>query len=215
MVGTQKWIAEEVIAQAKLEEEVSEIVILRATHEDNSTIELSFELLGITPNNLSASFRKRGAVISSFYGSVNNGVATLKWTTSSEENVQYFDVMRSYDNNWYDYMTWVPGNGTTSVSHNYEAQVPVSEFYDVAYFKLRIVDNMWNPYSEVLQLKLKVGVSFTDAAGQKREGYDGSLVVTDYDLENKVVSGTFNFKYKTYNGVEKEVTNGVFRNIVF
>lgn len=214
-VGSQNWLAEEVVAKAKVVEESSRIVTLTATHKDNSKIEISFELLGITPNNLSSSFRKKGAVISSFTGSVNHGVATLNWTTSSENNVQYFEVYQSYDNVWYNNVTWLWGSGTTDVSHDYVTNVSVSDAYDVAYFKVRVIDYMLNEYSDVLQLKLKVGVSFTDALGQRLDGYDGSLIVTDYDLKNKLVSGTFNFKYKTLNGNEKIVTNGVFTDVSF
>ncbi len=215
LIGSQNWLAEEVVAEARVVEESSRIVTLTATHKDNSKIDISFELLGITPDNLSSSFRKKGAVISSFTGAVNNGVVTLNWTTSSETDVQYFEVYRSYDNSWYDNVNWIWGNGTTNVSHDYVTNVSVSDFYDVAYFKLRVIDYMSNDYSEVLQVKLKVGVSFTDASGQKLAGYDGRVTVTDYDLENKRVSGTFNFKYKTLNGNEKVVTNGVFTDVAF
>jgi len=43
----------------------------------------------------------------------------------------------------------------------------------------------------------------------------GEIVITRFDKEKKLISGTFHCKTENMNGVEKEFTNGIFTNVSY
>jgi hypothetical protein len=67
-------------------------------------------LYGVTPVELT-----------SFTGKVDNGIVILHWTTSTETNNDGFGVQRSEtgDQNGWENIGFVKGNGTTTVQKNY------------------------------------------------------------------------------------------------
>ena len=59
--------------------------------------------------------------ITSFTATPNKNNVLLTWTTASEENNSHFDIERSADGKTYSKISTVQGNGTTSLSHTYQA----------------------------------------------------------------------------------------------
>ena len=74
-----------------------------------------------------------------FTASCNGDEAVIKWTTSSEENNNYFSIEKSKDmNNWYLVNT-VQGAGTTNFTQKYNIS-DLSPFSGLSYYRLTQVD---------------------------------------------------------------------------
>lgn len=211
------WEAERVQAVAGMEDNDSHVIQLIAEHEDGSRVLLSFQTLGLTPQQRNANFRERTATFTSFTGEVNDNYATVRWSTSSEQNVDYFEIQTSYDGFYFGSTEWVSGHWTTNSPNNYQSTFYISQSNaDFLYVRLRVIDYISNDqFSEVLKLRLRAGVSFFDRTGQRHDGYDGTVNITNYDVANRYVSGTFQFKYKDSRGVEQKFSNGVFERVKF
>jgi hypothetical protein len=217
-IAGKPWTANRVAVSAALSGERAEVKQLTAFADDGSAIEVSFELLGLTPTQLNSSFREQTTNFTAFAGTYNSptGTVTLNWTTSSEENVWYFDVLRSYDNFYFEAIDAVYGHGTTNSPNSYYWSTWVNTEANVVYFKLRVIDNINNnQYSPTVMIKLKSGASFVDEFGRRFHGYDGNIDLTSYDAKGRVLSGTFSFKYLDANGAERSVTNGHFDRVTY
>lgn len=59
--------------------------------------------------------------ITSFTATPNKNNVLLTWITASEKNNSHFDIERSADGKKYSKISTVQGNGTTSLSHTYQA----------------------------------------------------------------------------------------------
>ena len=86
-----------------------------------------------------------------------NKKVDITWGTSMEINCKYFDVERSDDGNLFTAIATVPGNGTTSLVHNYaltdEIKAVVSS---VIYYRLKQVDlDGKKSYSPISVVRLK------------------------------------------------------------
>jgi hypothetical protein len=218
-IADKSWSANEITVEATPQGERSEVKKLVAKADDGSSINISFELLGLTPEDLSASFRERTANLTSFTGSYdsNNGIVFLNWQTSSEENVDYFIIERSYDNFNFQQVDYMYGHGTTNLPNSYDTYYPEYSDQPYVYYRLFITD-YWQSdysYSPVLKIGLKVGVTFTDRFGRRFEGSDGEVTLAQYDSKARVLSGEFHFKYTDEDGVQRSVTGGHFEGVTY
>jgi hypothetical protein len=75
----------------------------------------------------------------SFSGSIINNTINLNWITATELNNSGFDVEKSLDNNNWNKIGFVSGNGTSTEVHNYSFtdQTP---FVGTSYYRLKQVD---------------------------------------------------------------------------
>jgi len=85
-----------------------------------------------------------------FTADVTNGKITLSWTTATELNNQGFEIQRSTDNNIFNTIGFVKGNGTTTQNHDYNF---VDEYINgKVYYRLKQVDyNGSYNYSNVIE----------------------------------------------------------------
>ena len=58
--------------------------------------------------------------LTSFYSKANNNTVILKWSTATEINNLGFEVLRSSDNQNWNSLVFIKGNGTTIQTHNYQ-----------------------------------------------------------------------------------------------
>lgn len=76
----------------------------------------------------------------SFEASAQNGGTQLSWSTATETNNDYFEILRSIDGEHYETIGKTEANGTTSFEIRYE-------FFDdspvegINYYKIKQVDN--------------------------------------------------------------------------
>lgn len=75
----------------------------------------------------------------SFSGSISNNTINLNWITATELNNSGFDVEKSLDNNNWNKIGFVSGNGTSTEVHNYSFtdQTP---FVGTSYYRLKQID---------------------------------------------------------------------------
>jgi hypothetical protein len=217
-IADKPWTANKVTVSAVPLGDRAEVKKLVAVAVDGSSIEISFELLGLTPTQLNSSFREQTANLSAFTGDYHSldGVVIVNWTTSSETNVDHFELMRSYDNYYFESVSYIYGHGTTNSPNSYGAQSWVNTDANQVYFKLRVYDYNYEYHdSQTLMIKLKSGASFIDNFGRRFHGFDGNIHLTSYDSKGRTLSGNFSFKYIDANGQQHSVTDGHFERIAY
>ena len=81
----------------------------------------------------------------------------ITWGTSMEINCKNFDVERSADGNIFTTVATVPGNGTTSSTHNYSLTDDITNVTSsIIYYRLKEVDiNGKQTYSNIVAIRLK------------------------------------------------------------
>lgn len=86
-----------------------------------------------------------------------NKKVNITWETSMEINCKYFDVERSDNGNLFTTIAIVPGNGTTSLSHDYTITDEVATVtLPVVYYRLKQVDlDGKKTYSQINAVRLK------------------------------------------------------------
>jgi hypothetical protein len=87
----------------------------------------------------------------------SNKKVNITWGTSMEINCKYFDIERSVDGNLFTAVATVPGNGTTSLAHNYAITDEVGLVTaPVIYYRLMQVDlDGKKNYSYINAVRLK------------------------------------------------------------
>ena len=77
--------------------------------------------------------------LTDFTAEIYNENVTLQWTTSSEENNDYFEILRSQNGLTYEVVGRVDGSGTTSVTsvYRFEDKNPLE---NISYYKLKQTD---------------------------------------------------------------------------
>ena len=92
--------------------------------------------------------------ISSFNVSPNKNSVLITWTTVTEQNNSHFDIERSADGRIYCRIATVQGNGTTSLSHTYQAYDD-KPFKGMNYYRIKQVDvDGKSQISDVRSLKM-------------------------------------------------------------
>lgn len=127
--------------------------------------------------------------------------ASLKWSTASEQNNDFFTVERSYDGAQFEPVQELAGAGTTSVLHSYEAH-DVQAVAGTVYYRLKQTDfDGTTSFSKVVAVALEATTgpdpiftvypnpcsgSCTVALGNSSE----SLEVAVYDLSGQQVQAS-------------------------
>jgi hypothetical protein len=196
---------------------VKSLTTLTAYAEDGTQIVISISLLGLSPSKLEAGFRKHVATLDNFTGTViNSQTVLLQWQTSREVNVNYFQVMNSFDGSTFSELGYVYGSGYTDTPHAYQF-FSNDNFYSSAkrvFFQLRVNDYDGTiTYSDPIEVKLQFEVRYQNINGQIFGGYDGKIELSEFK-ENRL-AGSFNFSYRDAQAREVKVTTGVLKNITF
>ena len=110
------------------------------------------------------------------------GNVRLEWTTASELNNDYFEVLKSYDGEIFSIIGYVDGHGTSSevIDYSYTDSEPKQ-----AYYRLRQLDYDGQfEYSDVVAAKGNgrevISVRYYTFAGVETQVNQGGLVVTKY-----------------------------------
>jgi hypothetical protein len=77
--------------------------------------------------------------LASFTAGLNGRNVVLNWTTASELNNQGFQIERSFDNETFEYLGFVPGFGTTTQTKSYSFSVSDVQ-YGLQYYRLKQID---------------------------------------------------------------------------
>jgi photosystem II stability/assembly factor-like uncharacterized protein len=77
--------------------------------------------------------------LTSFQADIDNNITTLSWSTSTETNNLCFEVFRSSDNQNWNSLVFINGNGTTALTHHYQFTDRV-ETPGIYYYKLKQLD---------------------------------------------------------------------------
>jgi len=98
--------------------------------------------------------------LTDFSGKVADAINKLSWTTSSEQNMNGFDIERSY--NGHDYTTIgnvaAVGNSSVIQQYHFDDMNPGSR---ITYYRLKIIDQSRTSYSRVVMLRTDKGISIS------------------------------------------------------
>jgi uncharacterized repeat protein (TIGR01451 family) len=79
----------------------------------------------------------------------------LKWTTESETDNAYFEIQRSNDGVHFECRGKVAGNGTTSLTKQYNYNDEINGLFNVIYYRLKIIDKDGKySFSKIIALKI-------------------------------------------------------------
>jgi hypothetical protein len=211
------WVAKGVEVTTEAINGVKAVKTITAYNDQGAKIVISIDRLALSPANLSASFRKKTAILQSFTANVS-GTQTifLSWTTSYESSINYFEIQRSFDNIYFSAIDYISSHGSEGAPADYQYVHQSQEYlieYKV-YFRLKIVDyNGFEAMSETVEVKLRSEVYYLDPFGKLMGGYNGRVELTEFDLQKKTLSGNFFFTYDDNRPIT--VTNGVLNNITW
>jgi hypothetical protein len=97
----------------------------------------------------------------SFNAEIDIDVVTLKWSTATETNNLGFEVLSSSDNQKWNTLAFINGNGTTTLIHNYQFtdQIETSGIY---FYKLKQIDfDGTYKYSNTIEILINSPTKFT------------------------------------------------------
>jgi len=87
--------------------------------------------------------------------SSNKQNCLLKWITESETENAYFEIQRSNDGVHFEYRGKVSGNGTTSLTKQYDYNDEIKGLFNVIYYRLKIIDKDGKySFSKIIALKI-------------------------------------------------------------
>jgi len=91
-----------------------------------------------------------------FSGKNNGDYNVLNWTTSSEQNSSYFDLLRSTDGINFVKVSTINAAGNSSISKNYNYNDDINSINNnIYYYKLKMVDVTGSiKYSATVKIKL-------------------------------------------------------------
>lgn len=133
----------------------------------------------------------------------NQTAAILNWTTASENNVSHFEIMRSTDG-----INWSKIGSTMATNNN---QLTQYSFIDnnlqtqtIVYYKLKVVDNIENQYSNI-QLLTK-GMTNAPQAIVYPNPSNGSFTIIANNSDDEALN------YEIYNTTGQKIMQGSFTN---
>ena len=98
--------------------------------------------------------------LTSFIANVDNDIVTLKWSTATETNNLGFEVLRSRDNQNWNSLVIINGNGTTTLRHDYQ-YMDIVEIAGCYYYKLKQIDyNGDFNYSNIIEVNVNIPIGF-------------------------------------------------------
>jgi photosystem II stability/assembly factor-like uncharacterized protein len=143
--------------------------------------------------------------LTSFSASVVNDEIILNWTTATELNNSGFDIERSYDNNQFDKIGFVPGFGTTTETKSYSFTIekPVA---GIQYYRLRQVDfDGTYEYSNSIEVEGPVPANFVLNQNHPNPFNPSTAITFSLPVESNV-------KIRLYNMLGEEVAEIVNQN---
>jgi hypothetical protein len=192
----------------------TELRTIIAYAADGSKISFFIPRLGLSPEKLTAEFRSKTTTIASFTVEPNEHTVHILWQTTSETNLDRFEVERSLDGVNYTSIGTINSQGTPNVGYFYFFQTQdyiLNTTY--VYYRLKVVDDSGvAEYTDAIRAKLRFEVHYHDPDGTRRVGHNGKVLLTKFDKKNRVISGTFYFEAKTsYDQIP--VSDGVLKNV--
>jgi len=161
-------------------------------------------------------FRMHGsqdATVESFTIKDSNSTTLLKWTTSQENNLSYFEIDRSADGSFFTELGNVTPRGNTSSTTNYTFTDPGNRTVQNFYYRLKIVnlDGSFRYSGAVSYSDLFNDVAYYGEKSILHKGFNGAIQVTSNDRTKRIVTGIFSFDYVNNSGQTKQVMNGKFK----
>ena len=144
-----------------------------------------------------------------------NDWALLKWITSNEENVDYFNIEKSVNNNIFSNVKTVKAKGVNSEKVNYASNILLTE-NAINYFRLKIIDNdLKYQYSDVLTIDNRITNNSTKIIPNVIENsfiinsHEMIMNVKIYDINGNIVFNTSPFlKSLTLNKTSVNIARG-------
>jgi hypothetical protein len=118
--------------------------------------EMTFDVNGFSGFYLSSKVVVLPITLLNFSGKNNGNYNVLNWTTSSEQNSSYFDLLRSTDGINFVKVSTINAAGNSSVSKNYNYNDDIISINNnIYYYKLKMVDVTGSiKYSATVKIKL-------------------------------------------------------------
>lgn len=151
---------------------------------------------------------------------VNNTYFELNWATASEFNNKGFYLQRKTDNNTFENIAWIDGNGTTNVPHSYQYEDHNVVAGKVYYYRLQQVNTDQSfIYSDVLSGILNGAATYNvlsvvpnpTTANPKATIYmpeAGNVNIQLFDIVGKVAKAyTIGLAKGTNNNVDIDMTD--------
>lgn len=152
-------------------------------------INLSTGGAGSGPNGAVSCSVLLGAELAQFNVQCHDGNPILYWETSTETNIDYFEIQFSTDGYHFQTIGSVGGNGTTNTSHYYTYEV-YDRFKNEGYFRLKQVDfNGRFEYSSVRIANCQNDEPIVQFVNDQLviSNVEGILNCTIYDLSGRIV----------------------------
>lgn len=163
--------------------------------------------------------------LTSFKAEVTNGNVILTWVTATEINNSGFEIERSIDNNQFEKIGFIEGQGTTSEYHSYSF-IDKSISNGTFYYRLKQIDyDGTTSYSKVLEVEVGVPARFEVMQNYPNPFNPETQIafnlpvasevkVTVYNLLGQIVSNLVNQKYDAgrhkINFNASELTSGTY-----
>lgn len=92
--------------------------------------------------------------LTSFSAIINSNLVNLIWQTATELNNLGFEIQRSYENEEWENIGFVRGNGTSAIINNYSFLDPIKNFNQKYYYRLKQINNDGTfEFSDVIEVK--------------------------------------------------------------
>lgn len=212
------WEAKEFVFEKTNVNGKDELETLTAIANDNTAIILSISLMELSPTNLSAEFRKKGAVIQDFHVEiVNPQTFHLTWSTTSESNVEYYIIEQSLNLSTWEMAGYTQANGSSNETQHYAYSIyAVFDDESKVFYRIRVLDfDGTSTYSEPLEIKLLYEAHFRDDNGFRFQGYNGKVELSEFNVDEQRISGTFYFDFKKPDGTEVQIRNGTIEKVSY
>lgn len=98
------------------------------TFSDESSVDIGFDEAPLP------------VTFAAFSGTLKNGLATLTWTTATEENTSHFELERSSDARNFRFVASVKAHGNSSIQRQYQQTDASTEVSGMVYYRLKVVD---------------------------------------------------------------------------
>lgn len=162
------------------------------------------------------SFRTEGtqdALLVNFIIKDSNSTALIKWTTSEENNLSYFEIDKSADGSYFTPLGNVTALGNTTGTTDYTFTDANNTTVQNFYYRLKMVnlDGSFR-YSALASYNSPFfdDIAYYREKSIQYKGFNGNIQVTSNDRARRIVTGNFSFDYLNNSGQTKQVRNGKF-----
>jgi hypothetical protein len=155
----------------------------------------------------------QNVILVSFTITDTNSTALLKWTTSEEINLSYFEIERSPDGTNFLQLGQISANGDTTGIINYTFTDVNNTTVQNYYYRLKMInlDGSFH-FSKTIQYSgsLKY-IAYYGEKSIKYKGFNGDIHITSNDRTKRIVTGSFFFDFVNSSGQKKQIRNGKFK----